>query len=417
MTNTSTTNPNTWTTTLPGPFSGALISGTSYYIVSLSTDVAGNSEFGPLAADIPGGDGVIVTYNVVAPTATITLPYTGLAGIESLPAISGTTTDLVAISTVQVAIQNLTSGLWMNGINFNFSVTQSTPNFIAAQGTVNNWTFNAGGALDSKMSGDTKYSLVTQATDVAGNVQSVYALNTSSFTFLMDRAAPNAPVILLPASGDSYQPANLGHVGNGTGLHGTNTDPGSHPSGISQVQMQLSYVLTGATYYWDGTQVKFSSSPVTTWNNSGTAAWNYENFSGNDIDWPVDMSHLFTLQVRGIDSATQADGAGTGNIRTSSTHNLHCRFHCADGRDHAARNEQLYEQPVVHYGNGERRFIGCAVRAAHDFIRHGRQPGVVERFDVARQRVSVIPRRFIPALGRMQVPRGRQANNISCKPW
>ena len=89
--------------------------------------------------------------------------------------------------------------------------------------------------------------------------------------------------------------------------------------GISQVQMQLSYVLTGATYYWDGTQVKFSSSPVTTWNNSGTAAWNYENFSGNDIDWPVDMSHLFTLQVRGIDSATQADGAGTGNTGATTT--------------------------------------------------------------------------------------------------
>ena len=122
VTNTSTTNPNTWTATLPGPFSSQLISGTSYYIVSLSTDVAGNSEFGSLATDILANSGVIVTYNVVAPTATITLPYTGLAGIESLPAISGTTTGLVAISTVQIAIQNLTSGLWMNSVNFNFSL-------------------------------------------------------------------------------------------------------------------------------------------------------------------------------------------------------------------------------------------------------------------------------------------------------
>ena len=269
VTNTSTTNPNTWTTTLPGAFSSQLVSGTSYYIVSLSTDVAGNAEFGPLAANIPAGTGVIATYSIVAPTATITLPHTGLAGIESLPTLSGTSSGLVAVSTVQVALQNLTNGLWMNSVNYSFSVTQSSPNFIPAQGTVNNWTFTAGGALNTKLAGDTKYSLVTQATDVAGNVQSVYALNTSSTTFLMDRQAPNAPVIALPASGGSYQPTALGHIGNGSGLRGTDTDPGTHPSGISQVQMQLYYLVAGTTYYWDGTQVQFSSTPVTTWDNSG----------------------------------------------------------------------------------------------------------------------------------------------------
>src|SRR5665213_3674099 len=83
--------------------------------------------------------------------------------------------------------------------------------------------------------------------------------------------------------------------------------------------MQLYYLLAaGTTYYWDGTQVAFSSSPVTSWDNSGNS-WNYDNYSGNDISWPNDMSHQFTLQARGIDNATQADGTGTGNTSALAT--------------------------------------------------------------------------------------------------
>src|SRR5439155_19301162 len=48
----------TWSYTLPANLQAALVSGTTYFIVSRSTDIAGNVEFGPTAGAIPGGVGI-----------------------------------------------------------------------------------------------------------------------------------------------------------------------------------------------------------------------------------------------------------------------------------------------------------------------------------------------------------------------
>src|SRR5207302_8072099 len=71
--------PYTWSVN-PAGLGAALPSGTSYYVVSRSSDNAANFEFGPLAANIPAGVGIAFTYNTVAPTATITLPLNNLPG-------------------------------------------------------------------------------------------------------------------------------------------------------------------------------------------------------------------------------------------------------------------------------------------------------------------------------------------------
>ena len=52
MTNTTTTNPNGWSTTPDGTFTNAVLTGHTYRIVSKATDQAGNTEFGPLNGDI-----------------------------------------------------------------------------------------------------------------------------------------------------------------------------------------------------------------------------------------------------------------------------------------------------------------------------------------------------------------------------
>src|SRR5439155_14308805 len=113
--------------TLPQAFQNALTSGTSYYIVSLSTDLAGNPEFGPLATDIPGGVGFTVIYDSSMPTALINLPG-NVPAINSLPAISGITQDdnphVPAISKVEIAIQRwsdnkyFTNTTWIAGVQW-----------------------------------------------------------------------------------------------------------------------------------------------------------------------------------------------------------------------------------------------------------------------------------------------------------
>ena len=86
-------------------------------------------------------------------------------------------------------------------------------------------------------------------------------------------------------------------------------------SGVDPVkgaQIQLSYLSGNDTYYWDANITQFSSFTVT-----ANTAW---FIAGNSwfyvpsINWPTDMSHLITLQTRGNDLATLADGTGGGNV-------------------------------------------------------------------------------------------------------
>jgi hypothetical protein len=74
----------------------------------------------------------------------------------------------------------------------------------------------------------------------------------------------------------------------------------------------VSYLYNGDTYYWNGNTNLFSSftvSDTNAWFNAGSS-WQYTK----NIVWPGDMSHLMTLQARGIDHATLADGTGGGNV-------------------------------------------------------------------------------------------------------
>ncbi len=132
-----------------------------------STDAAGNTEFGLLGSNIPLGNGAVTTFNVTAPTATITVPIPGLAGVTGLSKLtSGTVTGKVPVTSVAIAIENLTLQRWMDlpVFNFTFDVNQSTPFFIPVTTLSNNvWTFTAGGNLSAKMIGDNYYAMVVQA--------------------------------------------------------------------------------------------------------------------------------------------------------------------------------------------------------------------------------------------------------------
>src|SRR6185312_12268201 len=244
------------------------------------------------------------------PTATITMPASAITTIRSLPTISGTLFDNFLSSSVSVAIQRQ-DGLWFSGINFN--VSQSTPNFLPADYLspgATFWSYSAAGILGGKMAGGFQYTIVVQGTDAAGNVQSIYAGGVSSMTVKIDQTAPTAGIDVPPAPSGSYKPVDIGEPG--TLLHGTASDAGVLPSGINNVQVRLSYLVGGDTYYWDGGQ--FSSSTVnasTAWQGASylTGNWTYTT----SIVWPTDVSHLMKLEAQAFDNATLGDGSGGGN--------------------------------------------------------------------------------------------------------
>src|SRR6185437_7975581 len=101
-------------------------------------------------------------------------------------------------------------------------------------------------------------------------------------------------------------------------LAGTAADAGPSASGPKDVQIRLSYLSGGASYYWTGSQ--FSSSTVnasTAWQSitTGGPGWSYPI----PITWPSDVSHAMTLQSRAEDNAVLADGTGAGNIDAAAT--------------------------------------------------------------------------------------------------
>src|SRR5208283_2735843 len=111
------------------------------------------------------------------------------------------------------------------------------------------------------------------------------------------------------------------------------SDPGSHPSGMQLVQVRMSYLLSGNTYYWNPGVNAFSSSTLnanTAWQNAGGAGavgnngnigWDYNSALVGNITWPTDgLSHTITLDVRGEDNATTSNGTPPGNFSNLTTY-------------------------------------------------------------------------------------------------
>jgi hypothetical protein len=173
--NTTTTgaSPNTWTTTLPGGFITALISGKSYLIVSRSSDVVGNSEFASNTA--PAGAGTTITYDTSAPTATITVPVAGLPGVKSLSTISGTANDDVGVANVKVSIQQQ-DGTWYDGDGFDSGSEVPLQPTLSPSATA--WWYTSG-SLNGVLLPDTRYTILAKAYDVSFNTQTVLVVNVS----------------------------------------------------------------------------------------------------------------------------------------------------------------------------------------------------------------------------------------------
>ena len=155
--------------------------------------------------------------------------------------------------------------------------------------------------------------IVAQAIDSAGNIQSNFSVPISSMVITVDTGAPTIALNTPPLPSGSYQPGSIGQGGNGTRFSGADTDPGVLASSVSTVQVQLSYVVGSATYYWNENTQLFSSYTVTvsSWFPAQLAERPDElGSTKQDINWPTDASHAITLNAEAIDKASLGDGTG-----------------------------------------------------------------------------------------------------------
>jgi hypothetical protein len=147
---------------------------------------------------------VTPTPDTTAPTLTITFPPDGSfqstttwgAGCNTSPwnvtnAICGTATDTGSgVASVSISVEDNTSGLCWHNVNKGFDL--ACPSYNAATGTTS-WSLSVPTGNPNLTAGHT-YTILVQATDVAGNVST----STATFTFIGGSPTPTYTVTNTP---------------------------------------------------------------------------------------------------------------------------------------------------------------------------------------------------------------------------
>ena len=189
------------------------------------------------------------TYDTTAPTVTISTPIAGdfYSLVQISTPFTGTAsdpgTDPAGVSTVTVSITDVDGG----GSNYftGSTYTGGGPFFLAAQGTVSNWTFN-NAALS--FINDHRYDVTAKATDAAGNSTTV------THRFVYDVIKPTS-TITLPSG--SYFTALPNVNGSATDNPGGSTY--NNAAGISTFGVQLAVRKVGGSW-WNSGSSQFNGS-------------------------------------------------------------------------------------------------------------------------------------------------------------
>ena len=277
-----------------------LTNGDTYTVQIQATDATTN---GNTSGNLAAGT---FTYDTAAPSSA-TLISNGNYNVAGWPgAITGTVSDSGTgshgIGSVNVSIQDSTSGKCWNGTNF---TTASCPNYVAvtsggsAAGAANaNWSYTLASA--ALTNGDT-YTVQVQATDATTNGNTSGNLAAGTFTY--DTSAPSSATL---ASNGSYNAAGWPGA-----ISGTVSDSGTGSHGISAVTVSIQDSGTGKC--WNGTN--FTTTACQNWlavTSGGSAAgaananWTYTLASGALTD-----GHTYTVSVQATDATTSGNQSGT----------------------------------------------------------------------------------------------------------
>ncbi|MBI4247900.1 MAG: hypothetical protein HY611_00225, partial [Elusimicrobia bacterium] len=187
------------------------------------------------------------TYDIAAPTTTITLPAAS-AYIPDLPAITGTYSDAVAvaISTIQVAIERNVGGNFFDGTNFS-NAYGAASSWRPTTIYVSTWSLSSAN-LDSFFDNLTipeEFIVYARGADQAQNFNHGDQKPGGGLLFTVDHHAP-VSITTRPAQG-----ANLNSSALIMPIAGTASDQ-SPGAGVNQVKIKLKrFNAAGTTDYWN----------------------------------------------------------------------------------------------------------------------------------------------------------------------
>ena len=311
-TNTTFTGPNAfgvdtdpWTTK---SFNFTFPSQSGYYrFYTRAADNATNVETAPTVND------TICGYDVVNPTASITLPANGgyyKAGTAIVTNITGSAYNVQGVNLVNFTIYNVTNGKYWNGTAWRTSSSNLTANKTSEIPTTH-WYYNHVKPMPT-WGTDKVYRINVSARDTAGN----WNTSAATATFTYDTTAPSITDIIAPITGTWYKAL--------TNISGTASDA----SGLSLVNITI-YNSTG-NKYWNGTTwsrvvVNITTTGTTSWYRnsvSGLPTWAngttyFVNATPKDLAGNVGSNHSHTFYMDTIAPTSQVT-AISGYWKTSS---------------------------------------------------------------------------------------------------
>ena len=255
----------------------------TYILASSATDVASNTEILPSS--------YLFTYDVEAPTATVTVASYINSNVTSIPGTSTDTPSGVATLQIAVSTNGGTAGSWLSGKNGTY--TSNVPVYLTTStyvlGNPDSWTEAT--ANLSLINGDTYYIQIFEE-DNAGNSR------TQSFpnSFVYDTTLPTI-AITQPDTAFYNTPISI---------EGTSGE--TPPGYVTQVQIRISTASqdwtgtawTSATPYWLTVTGNLSS-----WIYTSTPPWvsgqSYTTYAqatdvAGNVSSPV-QSYSFTYAV------------------------------------------------------------------------------------------------------------------------
>ncbi len=255
----------TWSLTTAGNgLPASFPSGRIFHVIPQATDSAANVQaiFSTSTFQVdntPPVAGIITPPNNSGYNSLSVLSGT-VGGTEVLPNL-----DFSSIQSVNLQIIDISTApaQYWNGSQFTIGVATRTALFTGfSSGT---WVYSDGSINSQYVSGHL-YRVIAWASDSANNTQTTFVTGISSNVFFFDNV-PALSNITVPADGADYNAF--------PSFNGVASDDFS---GVNQVNLTISYIQAGTTYYWGG--ASFSTTYTTvpssiTVQNATSATWTY----------------------------------------------------------------------------------------------------------------------------------------------
>ncbi|MDI6756458.1 MAG: Ig-like domain repeat protein, partial [Endomicrobiia bacterium] len=276
-----------------------------YRVTARARDIAGNKEEDNFTLSY-----IEFSVDNQPPEASLVVPAdgTGYSPSKALTTLSGTAVDAFSGldgTLVKIVMQNLRTGkYWTSAMDW--TGNNYWADVITDSSTVSGkleWKYIKGFGWQSGH----RYNVVVIGRDKAGNEKtygsSTFTVGVDSNTFTYDSSPPEF-AFTRPLQGAATPVYSVLATVSGTAADKPD-GAGDFNSGVKRVEIRISYLLVGDTYYWQGGggPVYWSSETVTSfYDNTGGSTWTYTHSKFADSSAWLD-GRLYRVDARAEDNS------------------------------------------------------------------------------------------------------------------